>query len=588
MAEPTIQLGGGNWAGKTDNLLGYYKEGKRFYKQDFTFSRSTTGTYTDSDGYIQEMPYNLNNNSEDLNSYTKLNVVVTSDDIISPRGTQDADKLETTSNNSYKLLKTNSVSFVSGVDYTFSFHAKKGTTDFIQLITTNTLFGATSEWANFDLNNGVVSLDNYGGASIEDVGNGWFRCSITSTCVSSGTDGWFVSVITSGTSTRAESTSNVVNVYAWGIQVVKGTTAKTYFPTTTRLNMPRVDYLNNSNGSLILEPQRTNTIPNSEDISQNSVLNNASVTTDQTTSPSNINNADKVTFGNLSGFFYKNANITAASTFSIFLKYDDYQYFQLMGTGDVDHYANFDIQNGVLGNVGSQATAKIEDYGNGWYRCSLSMYAGTFAGGQRVYKTNSLTASWAGGGGGAGNVFAWGMQLESGGSYATSYIPTLGSSVTRNQDTCSITNVADRINSSEGVLFADIAALDNDSTYRLISIENTSDAANNFIYLGYNNSSNTIRTRIEVAGSAVTDMQFALSDETEFNKCAVKWNENDFALWVNGVEVATDSSGSTFSSNTLDRLSFNRNSTLEFLGNVKQLQVYKTALSDSELATLTT
>ena len=59
MAEPTIQLGGGNWAGKTDNLLGYYKEGERFYKQDFTFSRSTTGTYTDSEGYIQEMPYNL-------------------------------------------------------------------------------------------------------------------------------------------------------------------------------------------------------------------------------------------------------------------------------------------------------------------------------------------------------------------------------------------------------------------------------------------------------------------------------------------------------------------------------------------------
>ena len=52
MAEPTIQLGGGNWAGKTDNLLGYYKKGERFYKQDFTFSRSTTGTYTDKDGYM--------------------------------------------------------------------------------------------------------------------------------------------------------------------------------------------------------------------------------------------------------------------------------------------------------------------------------------------------------------------------------------------------------------------------------------------------------------------------------------------------------------------------------------------------------
>ena len=53
MAEPTIQLGGGNWAGKTDNLLGYYKEGERFYKQDFTFSRSTSGTRVNSSGLIE-------------------------------------------------------------------------------------------------------------------------------------------------------------------------------------------------------------------------------------------------------------------------------------------------------------------------------------------------------------------------------------------------------------------------------------------------------------------------------------------------------------------------------------------------------
>ena len=137
------------------------------------------------------------------------------------------------------------------------------------------------------------------------------------------------------------------------------------------------------------------------------------------------------------------------------------------------------------------------------------------------------------------------------------------------------------------MLFAEIAALANDSTYRLISIESTSDAANNFIYLGYNNSSNTVRTRMEVAGSAVTDMQFILSDETQFNKCAVKWKQNDFALWVNGVEVATDSFGSTFSSNTLNRLSFNRNSTLEFEGKCKQLIVFDEALSDSELSDLT-
>ena len=79
MAEPTIQLGGGNWAGKSDNLLGYYKEGERFYKQDFTFSRSTTGTYTDSDGYIQDMPYNILQQSNDFDTtWTKDNTTLTS------------------------------------------------------------------------------------------------------------------------------------------------------------------------------------------------------------------------------------------------------------------------------------------------------------------------------------------------------------------------------------------------------------------------------------------------------------------------------------------------------------------------------
>lgn len=181
---------------------------------------------------IEKQATNLVTYSEDLDSNTKLNVVVTSNDIISPDGTQNADKLETTSSNSYKLLKTNSISFVSGNRYAFSFFAKKGTTDFIQLITTNTLFGATSEWANFDLNNGVVSLDNYGGASIEDYGNGWYRCQMISTCVSSGTDGWFVSVITSGTSARAENTTSVVDIYVWGLQVESKYGNQGYKPTS--------------------------------------------------------------------------------------------------------------------------------------------------------------------------------------------------------------------------------------------------------------------------------------------------------------------------------------------------------------------
>ena len=103
MAEPTIQLGGGNWAGKTDNLLGYYQEDGRFYKQDFTFSRSTTGTYTDSEGYIQEMPYNLLQYSEDYSQsyWRKDKLTATANSATSPSGLTDAFLIqETTYTNS--------------------------------------------------------------------------------------------------------------------------------------------------------------------------------------------------------------------------------------------------------------------------------------------------------------------------------------------------------------------------------------------------------------------------------------------------------------------------------------------------------
>ena len=74
-----------------------------------------------------------------------------------------------------------------------------------------------------------------------------------------------------------------------------------------------------------------------------------------------------------------------------------------------------------------------------------------------------------------------------------------------------------------------------------------------------------------------------------FKKCAIKYKENDFALWIDGVEVATDTSGNTFSANTLNELSFTRGDAAQNLfGKTKCLAVWKEALSDEELTLLTT
>ena len=144
---------------------------------------------------------------------------------------------------------------------------------------------------------------------------------------------------------------------------------------------------------------------------------------------------------------------------------------------------------------------------------------------------------------------------------------------------------ASTFNDSEGVLFAEISALANDGTERRLSLQDngTYDAvritytptANSLTAVVYNNSVNQF--------NAV----HILNDATTFNKIALKYKQNDFALWVNGIEVAIDTLGSVFSQGSLDTLSYELNGIAKVYAKTKQLQYYDTALTDSELETLT-
>jgi hypothetical protein len=77
-----------------------------------------------------------------------------------------------------------------------------------------------------------------------------------------------------------------------------------------------------------------------------------------------------------------------------------------------------------------------------------------------------------------------------------------------------------------------------------------------------------------------------LSSATDFNKIAVKYKENDFALWVNGTEASTDPSGSTPIG--LNKLQLQAASgSDDFYGKVECVAVFKEALTDEELAKIT-
>jgi hypothetical protein len=138
---------------------------------------------------------------------------------------------------------------------------------------------------------------------------------------------------------------------------------------------------------------------------------------------------------------------------------------------------------------------------------------------------------------------------------------------------------------SEGVLMVEMSALANDGTNRDVSI--TDGTSTNVVTIRYTSTDNEIRYKVKSGGVATVNDTVIISSATDFNKIAIKYKTNDFALWVNGVEVATDISGATPIG--LSELVFDDGSAANvFYGKTRQIQYFQTALTDSELATLTT
>ena len=171
--------------------------------------------------------------------------------------------------------------------------------------------------------------------------------------------------------------------------------------------------------------------------------------------------------------------------------------------------------------------------------------------------------------------------------YATSYIPTAGAISTRLADTASKTGLGSYINSSEGVLYAEISALADGGVTRAISIFS---AANNRITLSLHSTTNRVQFFIAMNGYINTvDLDATDIVQTDTNKIACKFKANDYALWINGIEKDTNTTQSnTVQSGTLNSLNLDINGSNNLYGNIKDLRVYNTALTDAELTTLTT
>jgi len=241
-----------------------------------------------------------------------------------------------------------------------------------------------------------------------------------------------------------------------------------------------------------------------------------------------------------------------------------------------DQFVDFNI-------VGNAAKCESISMNNGWKLLKVPVHESVLNTRLNIYQGSRVGNNLYGTTGESYYIkFA---QLEQG-NYTTSYIPTNGTSVTRVADVCQDAGDATIFNDSEGVLFTEIAALNNDLTFRGISLSDGTAANRIVIYLS--DVSNRIRLIVRGNNVLLADLFFDVSNTLDYHKIAAKYKADDFALWINGVEVATDLSGTSMPIG-LNQVRFaNANGGAEFYGKCKQVAIFNEALTDEELTTLTT
>jgi hypothetical protein len=397
---------------------------------DLTFTRSNdTATRVGPDGLIEKVRTNLillQSNTFDT-TWANTNTTETSGQT-GYDGTNNAWFLTAASTSSAYIEQ--SIVF-TGLSI-YSIYLKKGTSDFAAL----TIEGINGGFSYFNLNTGALGSSTGVTASIQSIGNGWYRCSISA---SSTLDGSAVRVYV----TDADNSTNVTNgnnILIQAAQLETGDIATDYIATTSAAvsvgpvaNVPRLDYLGSSCPRLLLEPQRTNLVFYSEQLNNAGWAGSAVVTANTAVSPDGFTNADSVmdsatTDYQIIGDPVATTNGTAY-TFSFFAKPNGRNFARvLFGNGSFpdNQSAYFNLLTGAT-SASAYATASMVSYGNGWEA----------------------------------------------GAYATSYIPTLGAAVTRGADAASkILHLL--IGQTEGTLFFELNLNSLDSNKVIYETRNSS------------------------------------------------------------------------------------------------------------------
>jgi hypothetical protein len=348
-----------------------------------------------------------------------------------------------------------------------------------------------------------------------------------------------------------------------------------------KTDTPRIDFTDNTDGHLLLEPQSTNLVTYSEDFTDSSWTklgagtgSTAIVTPNYAISPDGTQNASRLqcdlnggTTTSDQSLIYDLDSSNSSQSISIYMKSNN-------GLNQNIYFANT-----FTGDDRDTAIVTTE-----WKRFEFNHTTSNY--------TFSLGLRAATGCDDTADILIWAAQSEAIG-YPTSYIPTNGSTVTRDAETCTGAGSSADFNSEEGVLYAEIAKFQDDNdNFVLLSLNNSSDNLDdNTVTIGFD-SDDDFFIRVQANNVNVFYSNDQTSSKDVYYKIALSYKSGDSKIYINGNPI-TPNFGSltgTFSfSSILDNLSFDYdgNGVLPFYGRVKAIRVYKEALSDTDLQNLT-
>jgi len=221
-----------------------------------TFTRASSGTYVDSDGLIktaatneprfdhnpttgeslgllvEEQRTNLLLQSEVFGTtWLQSNTNISSDAALSPSGLQVADKIIANTTDGQHFRRQD-VAITASTSYSLSVYAKADGYNFLAISPGALAISDYPTW--FDLSAGTVSTNTAGNtASIQNVGNGWYRCSVTRTTNVGQTTMSARYYVCNNANVSSFAGDNTSGVLLWGAQLEAGAFPTSYIPTTT-------------------------------------------------------------------------------------------------------------------------------------------------------------------------------------------------------------------------------------------------------------------------------------------------------------------------------------------------------------------